>query len=231
MHGIAILLPVKLSLKCLAMNPIRGRSYTVCATSQIDGSHTRYPQAGVHPDGDREGDASVRSQISGLNLECRHLRVSRQARTPGLGMDSMSKVDLAPGPLAVSNSKVATEEAQRPGRIDQAKPQHHKGNTWFLALTAIGIVYGDIGTSPLYAFSVALNATGHRPPLASDIIGIVSLTFWALLLMVSLKYVVFVLRADSDGEGGILALLALLASGKIADGARPSLLFLLSSSA
>jgi K+ potassium transporter len=132
-------------------------------------------------------------------------------------MDSMSKDDLAPGLLAVSNSKVATEEGQRPGRVDQAKPQHHKGNTWFLALTAIGIVYGDIGTSPLYAFSVALNATGHRPPLASDIIGIVSLTFWALLLMVSLKYVVFVLRADNDGEGGILALLALVASDKIAD--------------
>jgi len=132
----------------------------------------------------------------------------------------MSKVDLAPGSLAVSNSKVATEEGQRPGRVDQAKPQHNKGNTWFPALTAIGIVYGDIGTSPLYAFSVALNATGHRPPLASDIIGIVSLTFWALLLIVSLKYVVFVLRADNDGEGGILALLALVASDKIADRAR-----------
>src|SRR5882762_843538 len=145
----------------------------------------------------------------------------------GTWMDSMSKVDLAPGSLAVSNLKVATEEGQRPGRVDQAKPQHNKGNTWFLALTAIGIVYGDIGTSPLYAFSVALNATGHRPPLASDIIGIVSLTFWALLLIVSLKYVVFVLRADNDGEGGILALLALVASDKITDGARPSILVLL----
>src|SRR5258706_4754417 len=145
----------------------------------------------------------------------------------GTWMDSMSKVDLAPGSLAVSNLKVATEKGQRPGRVDQAKPQHNKGNTWFLALTAIGIVYGDIGTSPLYAFSVALNATGHRPPLASDIIGIVSLTFWALLLIVSLKYVVFVLRADNDGEGGILALLALVAPDKIADGTRLSILVLL----
>src|SRR6266436_101670 len=145
----------------------------------------------------------------------------------GTGMDSMSKEDLAPGSLAVSNSKVATEEGQRQERIDHAKLQHNKSNTWFLALTAIGIVYGDIGTSPLYAFSVALNATGHRPPLASDIIGIVSLTFWALLLMVSLKYMVFVLRADNDGEGGILALLALVASDKIADGARLSILVLL----
>jgi KUP system potassium uptake protein len=66
------------------------------------------------------------------------------------------------------------------------------------AATALGIVYGDIGTSPLYAFSVALNATGHGPPLPGDVIGIVSLTFWALLLTVSLKYVVFVLRADNE---------------------------------
>jgi KUP system potassium uptake protein len=68
--------------------------------------------------------------------------------------------------------------------------------------------------------SRSLNATGHRLPLPGDVIGIMSLTFWALLLTVSLKYVVFVLRADNDGEGGILALLALVASDKIADGAR-----------
>jgi KUP system potassium uptake protein len=110
---------------------------------------------------------------------------------------------------------------------DRTKSGHHNGNTWFLALTALGIVYGDIGTSPLYAFSVALKATGHAVPTASDVLGIVSLTFWALLLMVSLKYVVFVLRADNDGEGGILALLALVASDKIADGARLSVLVLL----
>ncbi|HEY4892441.1 MAG TPA: KUP/HAK/KT family potassium transporter, partial [Reyranella sp.] len=97
----------------------------------------------------------------------------------------------------------------------------------FLALTALGIVYGDIGTSPLYTFSVALNATGHAAPTPSDVLGIVSLTFWALLLMVSLKYVVFVLRADNEGEGGIFALLALVASDKIADGARVSILVLL----
>lgn len=141
-------------------------------------------------------------------------------------MDSMSNVDLAPGPLAVSNSKVATKGGRQSGAIDQAKPQHNKATPWFLALTALGIVYGDIGTSPLYAFSVALNATGHRLPLPGDVIGIMSLTFWALLLTVSLKYVVFVLRADNDGEGGILALLALVASDKIADGARLSIVVL-----
>jgi KUP system potassium uptake protein len=104
---------------------------------------------------------------------------------------------------------------------------HHAGNIWFLALTALGVVFGDIGTSPLYTFSVALGAIGHAPPTAADVLGIVSLIFWALMAMVSLKYVVFVLRADNDGEGGILALLALVASDKIASGARVSVLVLL----
>jgi KUP system potassium uptake protein len=85
----------------------------------------------------------------------------------------------------------------------------HGHSRGFLALTALGVVFGDIGTSPLYAFSVALNAAG-QPPTPPEVLGIVSLTFWALMLIVSLKYVVFVLRADNDGEGGILALLALV---------------------
>jgi KUP system potassium uptake protein len=96
-----------------------------------------------------------------------------------------------------------------------ADPSHggelrHKGSASFLALTAIGVVFGDIGTSPLYTLSVTLSATGHAVPTAVDVLGIVSLIFWALMAMVSLKYVVLVLRADNDGEGGILALLSLV---------------------
>jgi len=86
----------------------------------------------------------------------------------------------------------------------------HKGNPWFLALTAIGVVFGDIGTSPLYTLSVTLSASGQPVPTAADVLGIISLIFWALMAMVSLKYVVLVLRADNDGEGGILALLSLV---------------------
>ena len=96
-----------------------------------------------------------------------------------------------------------------------ADPAHggeprHKGSPSFLALTAIGVVFGDIGTSPLYTLSVTLSATGHAVPTAVDVLGIISLVFWALMAMVSLKYVVLVLRADKDGEGGILALLSLV---------------------
>ena len=100
----------------------------------------------------------------------------------------------------------------------------HKASPAFLALTAVGIVFGDIGTSPLYTLSVTLGATGHALPTVSDVLGIVSLIFWALMMMVSLKYVVLVLRADNDGEGGILALLSLVASGRIANGRGVSIL-------
>ena len=110
---------------------------------------------------------------------------------------------------------------------DQAKYLHHAGSPWFLALTALGVVFGDIGTSPLYAFQVALTGVGHSPPTPADVLGIVSLILWALTVMVSLKYVVFVLRADNDGEGGILALLSLVAADQVANGARLPVLVLL----
>jgi KUP system potassium uptake protein len=110
---------------------------------------------------------------------------------------------------------------------DQPKYLHHAGSPWFLALTALGVVFGDIGTSPLYAFQVALIGVGHPAPTAPEVLGIVSLILWALMMMVSLKYVVFVLRADNDGEGGILALLSLVASDQVAKGARLPALVLL----
>lgn len=78
-----------------------------------------------------------------------------------------------------------------------------------LALTAIGIVFGDIGTSPLYALKTVLTLAGGQPTPTSAL-GLLSLIIWALLITVSLKYVTFVMRADNDGEGGILALMSLL---------------------
>ena len=82
---------------------------------------------------------------------------------------------------------------------------------WALTLGAIGVVYGDIGTSPLYAFREAVLAAGgtHAPPSEEAILGILSLIVWALILVVSVKYVIILLRADNNGEGGTLALMAL----------------------
>ncbi|MDP9002700.1 MAG: KUP/HAK/KT family potassium transporter, partial [Myxococcota bacterium] len=78
------------------------------------------------------------------------------------------------------------------------------------ALGAAGVVFGDIGTSPLYTLQVAVSASPGRSVDPRDIFGIVSLILWALVLAVSVKYVTFVMRADNRGEGGIMALLALL---------------------
>src|SRR3974377_647978 len=75
-------------------------------------------------------------------------------------------------------------------------------------LTALGVVYGDIGTSPLYGLKQAVQAGGAPTP--DTVMGIVSLIIWSLLLIVTLKYAILILRADNQGEGGIVALLALL---------------------
>ncbi len=82
-----------------------------------------------------------------------------------------------------------------------------------LGLGALGIVYGDLGTSPLYTYQAIIGSIGGHPS-AQDAIGLLSLVVWALILTVSVKYCVFVMRADNHGEGGILALASLVISGK-----------------
>jgi KUP system potassium uptake protein len=85
-----------------------------------------------------------------------------------------------------------------------------------LALGALGVVYGDIGTSPLYALQTVFTANNgavHATP--AEVYGVVSLVFWAITLIVSVKYVTFVMRADNDGEGGIMSLTALLQRAKM----------------
>jgi KUP system potassium uptake protein len=81
-----------------------------------------------------------------------------------------------------------------------------------VTLGALGVVFGDIGTSPLYALRETFEGAGHTPPpiTEANILGVLSLVLWAVLLIVSLKYLTFVLKADNHGEGGILALTALL---------------------
>ncbi|NKJ06821.1 KUP system potassium uptake protein [Rhizobium sp. SG741] len=80
----------------------------------------------------------------------------------------------------------------------------------YLALGSVGVVYGDIGTSPLYAFREALKPVAVDGLTRNEVISVVSLMFWALTIIVTIKYVLFLLRADNDGEGGTLSLLALL---------------------
>jgi KUP system potassium uptake protein len=88
-----------------------------------------------------------------------------------------------------------------------------KGLPIVATLGALGVVYGDIGTSPLYALKEAAKAATHGGPLTNEaILGVVSLILWALILIISVKYALLILRADNRGEGGIVALLALLSA-------------------
>jgi len=82
-----------------------------------------------------------------------------------------------------------------------------------LTLGALGVVYGDIGTSPLYTMKEVFNSANGVPLDAQSIVGAVSVIFWALMVVVTLKYVILILRADNRGEGGIMALTALAAGG------------------
>jgi KUP system potassium uptake protein len=93
---------------------------------------------------------------------------------------------------------------------DGATPSHRPRSTTLLALAALGVVFGDIGTSPLYAMQAIF--TGDHPvrATASDVYGVISLVAWSLTLMVSIKFVVFIMRADNEGEGGVMALYALV---------------------
>ena len=106
-----------------------------------------------------------------------------------------------------------------------AKPAPAQGFRPALLLGALGVVYGDIGTSPLYAYKEAVRAAscgGNADPIA--VIGADSLILWALILIVSLKYAVLILRADNGGEGGIVAMLALLGARHAKPRSRQALL-------
>jgi KUP system potassium uptake protein len=89
--------------------------------------------------------------------------------------------------------------------------KHPKRVLAALSLAALGVVYGDIGTSPLYAFRLCFNE--NTPPNLASILGVLSLIFWSLAGLITLKYVTLVVRADNRGEGGILALMALIRRG------------------
>lgn len=107
----------------------------------------------------------------------------------------------APPPSGSEAAPTASELAHR---------QAAQGRFWTLALGSVGVVYGDIGTSPLYALKESAAAAAAGAPLTRDIvIGILSLILWALILVVTIKYIVILLNADNKGEGGTLTLVAL----------------------
>src|SRR5215467_13128720 len=111
-------------------------------------------------------------------------------------------------------------------RANEAVVAHSgENNFWALTLGSVGVVYGDIGTSPLYAFrEAALAAAESGPVTRGTVLGVLSMIVWALIIVVTLKYVLILLRADNNGEGGTLSLTALAAR---AIGRRTPLVFIL----
>jgi KUP system potassium uptake protein len=126
----------------------------------------------------------------------------------------MSEPSDAPEPVdtgenhPVAEPQVALEEDTTPSKT----PSHAKTGLWALTLGAIGVVFGDIGTSPLYAMQAVFSPASPHPIAATQttVYGVVSLIIWAVTVVVSLKYVSAIMRADNEGEGGIMALIALV---------------------
>ena len=118
--------------------------------------------------------------------------------------------------------------SQAPSTTTATPPEnsqtHGGGKFWVLALGSVGVVFGDIGTSPLYALQTALGQFSGSGVGPKEVIGVVSLIIWALLVVVTAKYVLFLMQADNKGEGGILSLQAL---AQIAIGKRTTTVFLL----
>jgi KUP system potassium uptake protein len=104
----------------------------------------------------------------------------------------------------MSDNAATSTPAERPAG------HHPQSNLVKLALGAIGIVFGDIGTSPIYAFRETFTGRHHLAGIDAEILGVLSLIFWSMMIVVTLKYVTVIMRADNKGEGGSLALLALI---------------------
>jgi KUP system potassium uptake protein len=113
-----------------------------------------------------------------------------------------------PRKITMSSSIVAPTEGAEP--VPGNGGAHPKSRFWTLTLGSVGVVYGDIGTSPLYALREAVTAASpNGAPSVETVYGVLSLILWALLLIVTCKYVLILLRADNNGEGGTLTLMAL----------------------
>src|SRR5947208_7999830 len=120
--------------------------------------------------------------------------------------------DVDPASLTPDESVGPPDEAPPPPRV--ARRPGAKTGMAALTAGALGVVFGDIGTSPLYALQTVFSADHHAVRASqSDVYGVISLVFWTITIIVSIKYVTFIMRADNEGEGGIMALIALIQRG------------------
>ncbi len=115
--------------------------------------------------------------------------------------------------LSGSSSALSSSSSNSRSVVQSSHAVHpeHASGLALLTLGALGVVYGDIGTSPLYALRECFHGIHGVAATHDNVLGVLSLIFWSLTLIISIKYILFVMRADNNGEGGILALLALVA--------------------
>ena len=97
---------------------------------------------------------------------------------------------------------MASDTHSKTAATQTEAPKTSWGRLFLLSLTSLGVVYGDIGTSPLYAVRECFFGQYGVDPSESNVLGVLSLIIWSLILVISVKYLVFILRADNDGEGG-----------------------------
>src|SRR6478672_7186710 len=118
-----------------------------------------------------------------------------------------------PNPMAWTSNAARRRWRARTSAVHRtlaAVTSHRRSRTGVLILSALGVVFGDIGTSPLYALRECFNGVHAIPVTVANVYGVLSLIVWSLIITVSVRYVLFVMRADNEGEGGILALVALV---------------------
>jgi KUP system potassium uptake protein len=130
--------------------------------------------------------------------------MSRDAGAPADG------AQLSSANLAASKSAIASVRSGAQAKLEPLAAGPHHGSLGVASLLGVlGVVYGDIGTSPLYALKATMTIISVKTPTPWEIVGVESLIFWSLILIVTVKYVTLIMRADNHGEGGILALMAL----------------------
>lgn len=114
-----------------------------------------------------------------------------------------------------------------PAIVDNGREEEGQRSLLVMSLAALGVVYGDIGTSPLYAFKQCFQGAYRVAATPENVLGILSLIVWALIIIVSIKYLLLILQADNRGEGGIIALVALLNPWRAARGSRRNILMVM----
>ena len=111
--------------------------------------------------------------------------------------------------MSISNPEFSSSTLLNPVNLHEDPNGHKKGSLGAVMLAAIGVVFGDIGTSPLYALKECFDPQHGIAFSPEALFGVIAMMIWSLILVVTFKYVLFVMRADNKGEGGVLSLMAL----------------------